>query len=350
MLRRGLRRIWSGSRSLRRALKVCPECSPLVSTPELTSFVALADLKSLQRQYQSLVATVFAPSTPGAISPSVGHPGESSTLLLRRLEIEYQSSWEQADALISLGDGSPSSTTASPSKRDRCVSMAPSPSPRKRRSPSVDSMEETTAVEERQREMLRGVLGHSTKGASLPSRGLGLGGPATRPPLPNMNHSDPAHPPSTPSNAATSKAIRRVSRAGVSGIKDFLLRLRVRANEEMLGGHPASSSTSSLARRSVSDPNRSATPVSRTGHDSSSEEEDWDKDVSPPRRENTLTRRQRTRSEMGGASDVEVGAGDRMVLTTEAMPSLVLKVGEVQAKLEECLSKLKDLARETGKA
>ncbi|ORY88456.1 hypothetical protein BCR35DRAFT_301592 [Leucosporidium creatinivorum] len=362
--------------------------------------------------------------------------------------MEYESWWEQAEALVDLGDGkpakSPGKTRESPaelaSRRDRCVSLAPStprkggtnaeeegrrPSPTPTlastpisrpnsahllpRRPSASSIETGLSVEERQKEMLRGVLlNPAHKGASLPSRGP----PSPRPGLSILTNarssstpadspvkprpfglsssttaSSPASPYPSSTIAASSPSktnLRRVSRAGVSGIKDFLLRLRLKASEELA----ASVNTPQLnqlaraggtapedARRSVSDPTRSLTPSSsrygslrrrqppssslqtppkqqqrwsRAGS-SSSEEEDWDKESSPPSAVGTISAagggggrammvRTRTQSSAGG-----VEMGERMVLTTEAMPSLLLKVGEVKERCEECVGRLKGL-------
>lgn len=294
-----------------------------------------------------------------------------------------------------------------------------------KRSPSASSVETASlSVEERQLEMLRGVLTSPNKGASLPSRRLEK--PSTRPSLavvtqpnylqPSRQHSlqsssgsstaPPSKSPSNPSDlslatstprSSDSRGIRRVSRAGVSGIKDFLMRLRLKASEEQARSHflppppslsprrsrlwrgpppPSSPSTppshtlhSPVAppvtptRRSVSDP--PTRPSSSKGTDSSSEEEDWDKDVpsSPddsPRSSRTPAnalgvgkndpaavarrslRRSRTQSTtiVGGG----MGGGERMILTTEAMPSLLLKVKEVSNRCEECIGRLSGLA------
>lgn len=286
------------------------------------------------------------------------------------------------------------------------------------RRPSASSIETGLSVEERQKEMLRGVLlSPAHKGASLPSRGP----PSPRPGLSILTNarssstpaavespvkprpfglssthvSSPASP--YPSSSPSKANLRRVSRAGVSGIKDFLLRLRLKASEELAasvntpqlnqlgrgaGAGGGATAEEINARRSVSDPTRSLTPsssrygslrrrqppssaalhtppkqqqqrYSRAGSASSEEEEDWDEESSPPSAVGTISAagggggramivRTRTQSSAGGAGGGGEG-GERMVLTTEAMPSLLLKVGEVKERCEECVARLKGL-------
>lgn len=395
--------------------------SSLFGARELIS--ALEDLKALRRQYQQLIRVhISPPSSPEPDkSPFVGPSPEAVQKMaqaIKRLEIDYRSWWEQAEALVDLGDGK---TRAEPrdspgviaSKRDRCVSLA-TQSPSKgraadseteteemsrmgsvrrqvKRSPSASSIETSLTVEERQKEMLRGVLAPSIKGASLPSRK-----PASpRPSLAVLgqlhSHSTALPSPTSPtftkpafllSHAPPPRpnsAVRRVSRAGVSGIKDFLLRLKVKASEEQarthqrqnfgLASQDAGLPDDPLSRRSVSDPSRAVTLTNlspkrtlplpengrtkaRSSQGSSEEDEDWDRPSSPetsprraeevelpttPVRSNTALRRNRTQStKVAGAA-----GGERMVLTTEAMPSLLLKVREVHERCEECIARLR---------
>lgn len=176
----------------------------------------LADLKGLRRQYDQLIH-IFAesPSSPANLTPdrpSINALAKTAQAA-RRVEIDYSAWWEQAQTLIDLGDGKASrKERASPgtlaSRRDRCVSLAPettpprsstspglrplpseseteteakfatsavlgrngSTAPRLRRRPSASSIETEASVAVRQREMLRGVLAPTMKGASLPSR------------------------------------------------------------------------------------------------------------------------------------------------------------------------------------
>lgn len=352
---------------------------------------------------------------------------------LHRIELDYKSWWEQAEALVDLGDGKPppkevkESPGALASKRDRCVSLAPSPPreitgseteteetqkrkspapsapsspttsrsgstrrPRYLRRPSASSMETAMSVEERQKEMLRGVLlNPALKGASLPSRGplsprpglailtepRSTSLPTTKPvPLGLSSSPSTPHPLSSPSKGN----LRRVSRAGVSGIKDFLLRLRLKASEELAASvntpqlnHLARDARGSSplsppedGRRSVSDPARSLAPShSRYGSlrrrqplsaplaarprptSSSSEEEDWDRETSPPSLPGSISARgtQASVKDAKAKTESTSGGAERMVLTTEAMPSLLLKVREVQERCEECVGRLKGL-------
>lgn len=345
-------------------------------------------------QYSVLVSTVLASSSP---SPDVS-----------RIQVDYQRWWEQAETLIDLGDGKEVAT-----KRDRCVShpslstrgrtstvgqqggseteteetqnrrsLASSASgspttsrrPRYVRRPSASSMETAMSVEERQKEMLQGVLlNPALKGASLPVRGP----PSPRPTLAVLTEGRSASAPSSskpvppglsssssspyPIASPSKSNIRRVSRAGVSaGIKDFLLRLRIKASEELA----ASVNTPQLARlsppedgrRSVSDPTRSSITPSNSRYgslrrrsppvalalarpiSSSSSEEDWDRESSPP----SLSGRPKVTTASSAA--------DRMVLTTEAMPGLLVKVKEVREKCEECLRVLEVLRDGTERA
>lgn len=375
--------------------------------------VTRVDLKALRRQYQQLIRVHVSPaSSPEADNnPFAGPPPEAVqkiTQAIKCLEIDFSSWWEQAEALVDLGDGK---TRAEPrespgviaSKRDRCVSLATQSQTKGRapdsetetedtsrlgsvrrkvkRSPSASSIETGLSVEDRQKEMLRGVLAPSHKGASLPSRKP----PSPRPSLAVLadlrTRSDPIPSPPSPTLAKPTilpshappprpnSAVRRVSRAGVSGIKDFLLRLKVKASEEQarrqnfsLAPQDSGLPDDPLSRRSVSNPSRAATPatrrspavekVVRKSRSSSEEDEDWDRASSPetsplrvgeveppttPIRSSMAVRRNRTQSTKVSG---EAG-GERMVLTTEAMPSLLLKVREVHERCEECIARLR---------
>lgn len=419
----------------------------------------LADLKGLRRQYDQLIH-IFAesPSSPANLTPdrpSINALAKTAQAA-RRVEIDYSAWWEQAQTLIDLGDGKASrKERASPgtlaSRRDRCVSLAPettpprsstspglrplpseseteteakfatsavlgrngSTAPRLRRRPSASSIETEASVAVRQREMLRGVLAPTMKGASLPSRAP----PAPRPPLPRLDSSksngkrvsgvprgvshtiSPTTPRSPSLPAATplpAVAARRVSRGGVFGIRELLLRLRSKATEELaasVGSIPLDSSTRlssasvapSLGRRSVSDPSHRPHTPQRAGAShlrpsapplaaalpstsspgrislSSESDEDWDADlaISAPSRNSFLdadesvsaavaARRERTRSVIvaGAGAGAGLGAGkggELMVLTTEAMPHLLAKAREVREACEACVGLLKGL-------
>ncbi|KAI5478069.1 hypothetical protein MNV49_005532 [Pseudohyphozyma bogoriensis] len=373
------------------------------------------ELKSLRRQYQQLIKIVVSPPSspePGS-EPEAGPPPEAMQKMaqaIKRLEIDYRSWWEQAEALVDLGDGkqrvneSKDSPGTIASKRDRCVSLAMESPSKKETLASSDSEEEdleldeglrssltprkpsmvrrvssassvATSVEDRQREMLRGVLTPPSKGASLPSRGP----PAPRPSLGILepsNRSSSAPTPSLPSstpNAAPllrqQRDIRRVSRAGVSGIKDFLLRLKLKSPEDGVGvpvpDIPRLEVPDQRAspRRSVSNPVRSETPAGDASRipqrprplsgGSSSEEEDWDLQLTPdasPR--STIVSPSTPQAQMGMSGlgmrrsrtqSTTVGNETKMVLTTEAMPSLLLKVREVSERCSECIGRLKAL-------
>ncbi|GAA5911958.1 hypothetical protein JCM6882_004725 [Rhodosporidiobolus microsporus] len=292
------------------------------------------------------------------------------------------------------------------------------------RQASASSIETELSVEARQREMLRGVLAPVTKGASLPSRGpppprpglsvlttsgegSKLGSPtASRTPSAEqqptgrripLTHAHTVSPTSArkpplppPPRVAVTPSSRRVSRAGVFGIREFLLRLRSKATEELAASvgtlpispadeqpSPPSSSSASPARRSVSDPaSRPHTPTSSSARglglgapptvpstlssarrfsssSSSDSGSDWDADLSPPRNslieqveEVTGSMRARGRTvSVGTAAGLGAGGGvkELMILTTEAMPSLVEKVREVREKCEACVGLLKGL-------
>lgn len=273
------------------------------------------------------------------------------------------------------------------------------------RMPSASSIETEASVGARQREMLRGVLAPAIKGASLPSRGP----PSPRPGLavlaqvePDLQE-QPRSPPLTsptkrppfalqyPSSSTSIRqkpnSNRRVSRVGVSGIREFLLRLRTRATQELansVGSLPPSSDLTSAPssiisappRRSVSDPStrpstpshsRRPTPSSLLQHvaasasesssrgrsHSSSSEEDWDAELSPPRNSlieidnpsspsSSSLRRGRTVS-AGRPSTPSTARTEMMMLTTENMPQLLDKVKEVQENCENCIDILKGL-------
>lgn len=264
------------------------------------------ELKALREQYRQLILMITSrPSSPvyetDHFPPEDNFNGPPLQVVqrvsqaIKRLEIDYQSWWEQVEALVNLGDGKAvlphDSRRESPallaSRRDRCTSLAPtqsSPSrkrgvlpladspaapapeavadivrPSFQRAPSASSTE-GESIEDRQREMLRGVLSPPSKSSSLPTRGP----PSPRPTLAvlvpyfprsvsNPNASSASTMPSlAPSPAAmpetkpflsyatspplttpppSETGLRKVSRTGVSGIKDFLLRLKARASE-----------------------------------------------------------------------------------------------------------------------
>lgn len=392
-----------------------------------------AELKALRRQYQELVQVVtVSPLSTDHLSPDQPswNAVAKTAQAIRRVELDYASWWEQAQTLIDLGDGKPQQDVTRPSpgtlasRRDRCVSLAPEATDRRRsqmasesetetivsrpanskrqveRRPSASSIETAASVALRQKEMLRGVLAAPHKGASLPSRAP----PSPRPPLTVITQPDSAassvsllsgrrvsplfaalaSPPSpsfTPDKA--SPASRRVSRTGVFGIREFLLRLRSRATEELAAsvqGEPLRVSADPLAadvapvpsRRSVSDPTYRPRHVSRptpavvvapqprthagrvASTSTSDSDEDWDLEFLPARPTSMLRshsedatasisrRHERTQSVVGGSSKA-AAADAKLVLTTEAMPSLLEKVREVREACETCIGLLKGL-------
>ncbi|GJN91879.1 hypothetical protein Rhopal_004904-T1 [Rhodotorula paludigena] len=322
---------------------------------------AIEDLKTLQRQYNQLIQVFVEPPPP---SPGLLSPDQPSSAALnktaqaaRRVELDFSSTWEQVQTLINLADGAPTreglkktSPGTLASRRDRCVSLAPERELHRlslraasgsetetetslarngsvrahQRRPSSSSFETDASVAVRQREMLRGVLAPPAKGASLPSRAP----PAPRPPLPRLDSgASTTVSPTSPRSAAqplSPASARRVSRGGVFGIREFLLRLRSKATEELAA--------------SVGD-----------------SEEDWD--ASPPRNSlldfdavleadmgSLAARRERTRSVIvSGGTGGGAAEGDKMVLTTEAMPHLLDKVREVREACEACIGLLKGL-------
>ncbi|BGP21913.1 hypothetical protein JCM10295v2_000790 [Rhodotorula toruloides] len=400
---------------------------------------AIEELKALRRQYEELVVAIPPVSTQHLSPDQPSKTAVAKTAqAIRRVELDYASWWEQAQTLIDLGDGKPRQDATRPSpgtlasRRDRCVSLVPEITNRRRsqatsesevetvasarprdattskrpveRHPSASSFESEASVAHRQREMLRGVLAAPHKGASLPSRAP----PAPRPPLTVITQPDsaslsvsqpsgrrvsplfaalaspsaPSLSSEKPSSAAPSPASRRVSRAGVFGIREFLLRLRTRATEELAASVQAEPSLVSAdhavadlapvpSRRSVSDPTYrmrrlsrlppgvSIAPttkhVPRTASNSTSDsDEDWDLEFSPPRptsvhqfdAENTttsLSRRHGRTSSVVGVSGRTATADAKLVLTTEAMPSLLEKVREVRGACETCIGLLKGL-------
>ncbi|GAA5985443.1 hypothetical protein JCM5350_007768 [Sporobolomyces pararoseus] len=425
------------------------------------------DLKALRRQYEQLLLILAGTPTLDSATPrlsldiSVALSDKGTAQSARKLELEYSKSWEQAKTLIDLGDGKPqqaqrTSPATLASRRDRCISMAAesatsslvisgseteteetqlasrttstsrppsvlfslsttSGSSRRTslaRMPSASSIETEASVGARQREMLKGILAPTNKGASLPSRGP----PSPRPSLAVLSSSDPIieqpqsssvssssptkRPPFSlqlpPNSTTSSNSSRRVSRVGVSGIREFLLRLRHRATQELANSvgtlppppppHAQSSSQhlssiSGAPRRSVSDPtsrpvtpshSRRPTPSSLLQHVaassgsessihrrslSSSSEEDWDAELassatrsSPVEQSNSPASLRRSRTVSTGnpstthsGSNKEGGGKDMMILTTENMPKLLDKVKEVQEKCETCVNLLKGL-------
>lgn len=393
----------------------------------------------MRKQYHALVSNLLLPADT---SPTRAREPEHARQRqeVRRIEIDFQSWWEQADTLVDLGDGKPRPETkytpgAVASKRDRCVSLAP-PSARRAaseagtqddmtdspalenvderpcyiRRPSASSIETSHSIQHRQKEMLRDVLLGPHKGSSMPSRGP----PSPRPSLSIL--SDTRGPPRTRSQPApttistvkpdsalgansrstSAKSIRRVSRAGVSGIKDFLLRLKFKMTEDAKTRDAkltpsASASVPDLitvdeaGRRSVSDPTRRSSSVSNGKNENRAsirrsyrtsalpdlvkpssngltdeEDEDWDRELAVAAAEGptTLTgsvsstlRRTRTHSSGSrnglGSNGVAGSLTDRMVLTTEAMPSLLLKVAEVRDRCRECIGRVEVLSRES---
>ncbi|SCV68457.1 BQ2448_578 [Microbotryum intermedium] len=368
----------------------------------------IEELKLVRAQYQQLLRAV-APSARSIdvdsshLDPSSCYAPRPTSQAIRRLEIDYGAWWEQADALVDLGDGTPRAVEprqtpgSIASRRDRCVSLAPSPPHKGRwngstisseenestwgadsvdatvtqrlgRRPSSSSIEASvlrTGVARRQHEMLRGVLVPGPKGASLPSRGP----PSPRPALAAL-HSNSAGSksslpfsrfmgndgrftsqlPSTPSK----KSLRRVSRAGVSGIKEFLLKLRNKSVVEDLIlpvsaqlYHQSEDSLPSNGRRSVSSPADQTLLNSPRDRSSmlrvdSDEEEDWDQASLAHCPARTAPTSSLSNGHFKGV--VSSTGLERMILTTEAMPGLVLKVAEVRERCEECVERLERLS------
>ena len=312
--------------------------------------------------------------------------------------MEYARWWEQASFLISLGEGEPSAGLGT--KRDRCVSLA-APStiidskeensstrageldldeeeerPAVRRGASESSVDSRTSISNRQREMFRGVLSATKKGSSLPSRGI----PVTRSPLTpllapiptlaksrwsyrsipfanSIPHS--ATLPVLPTFANTDISLKSHDAKGggtksKNGIKDFITRLRTKAFED------AKTTLHQAQNRSVSDPTHSnsatTTPRKRefgldsplrrqtltsSASHSSSEEEDWDLFSALSPQISGSSPATSGQSGEGVDSNERHNGVEKIELTTEGMPSLLLKVDEVRDRLRECISRLK---------
>lgn len=348
------------------------------------------DLKALRAKHAELLAAVgnaqslVGGDRRGSVVSTVSATAvASSSHALATLDIDYRPWWEQADALINLGDGTKADdrlATQAPERQPSLASRAGSRDAQGHRlwnrSSSVISFETTESVQDRQREMLQGVI-LGAKGSTLPARSP----PSPRPPLSAIApvpsgvgaKAAPLGPVRVPSEGAGGK---RASRTGLSGIKEFLMRLKVRAAEAEMdreGEADRRSFTEPGRRRRESrslTPTPASTPVtactpSRPGGAEEDEEEDWDRQLGLDRapslartlslarsgvgadapgsgggRETLGARRKRTQSTRAGVGG-EVGA--RMVLTTEAMPGLVRKVGEVRGRLEECVVRLEGL-------
>ncbi|GAA5942270.1 uncharacterized protein JCM15063_002955 [Sporobolomyces koalae] len=262
------------------------------------------------------------------------------------------------------------------------------------RVPSVSSIETAASVGVRQQEMLRSVLQSGSKGASFPSRRRA---PSPRPGIARLARAKTTDDGQSrfPSTSASSsqkrpalglqrplasypdsakiETSRRVSRNGATGIREFFLRLRHRATEELarpitpsdLISSPCPPSLASdPPQRTVSDPaNHPSSPAhsqallspsllaqpvprarrtSRTSSTSSSE--DWDAELAIPSARRPLHRGQTVSA--GGphssATDPEDSSG-MMILTTENMPRLLDKAKEVQRRCQDCLEILESL-------
>ncbi|GAA5961921.1 hypothetical protein JCM3765_006438 [Sporobolomyces pararoseus] len=363
------------------------------------TLIDLGDGKPQQPQRTSLA--ILASRRDRCVSMAADSSASNSTsnLVVSGSETETE---ESQLASRSTSTSRPSSvlfslSTTSNSSRRRSLA----------RMPSASSIETEASVGARQREMLRGVLAPVNKGASLPSRGP----PSPRPslavlsssgPIIEQPHSSPV-PSSSPtkrppfslqlpsSSTPSSNNSRRVSRVGVSGIREFLLRLRHQLANSVGSLPPPApppatstsqllSSTSGAPRRSVSDPtsrpvtpshSRRSTPSSLLQHVaasstsestsrrrslSSSSEEDWDAELassrsgdSPVERSDSPASLRRSRTVSTGnpsstiSSLAKGGGKDMMILTTENMPQLLNKVKEVQEKCETCIDLLKGL-------
>ena len=387
------------------------------------------DLKALQARHAQLLSaltdspalqdghreSVVSNTSTTAVVASSSAPRRDSHALAT-LDIDYRSWWEQAEALINLGDGTKEDHQmhTQPSQRDRAVKFPPGegsssgqpqpqPQPQQRlwnRSSSVISFETNESVQDRQREMLQGVI-LGAKGSTLPTRSP----PSPRPPLSiiapvrTLQKPPPLGPVRAPADRARTRA-KRTSRTGLSGIRDFLFRLKARAAEAELGEEVDPSRRSFTdpiwTRRGSPSPSPTPTPSpapSSPGVDEE-EEEDWDRELGLDRSpslarsmslaklsaagggldeaEPSSARRKRTQSTRvarvgsglggingglgmgdsgigiggggsGGVGGEGYGACGRMVLTTEAMPGLVKKVGEVRTRLEECVRRLEGM-------
>lgn len=317
---------------------------------------------------------------------------------LEQLEIEYRPIWEQADALINLGDGRTEPVESRPevsasgtitSKRQRCASLAPLST---KMLASTAEMEEgqvkregrmrprrsSASLAERQESMLRAVLSSPAPTSSFGSRGSSRSTLAK--PTPAIGLSRPSSTSTTPVPPATldrsTSQLRRVSMAGLSGVKGLLLKLKIRAAEEgglarsasikpnavsytrsKSSGFPAPlfsfpTAPASLDNASPPQPLHSIAAItSPASNGSTSDDEDWDKDLvpSPPRAAlSTSLRRSSTQpcattaKSLDGAFSKRMGE-EKMILTTQSLPGLLVKVREVQTKCAECISRVRGL-------
>lgn len=316
---------------------------------------------------------------------------------VERLRKEFQAWWEAAEALVDLGDGKEKPSRPSPAEevvdaaRARSVSLAvPDSSPSAAGRPrsrviSASSIESSTSVAERQREMLRGVL--TRKGDTLPTRSSD--GP-TRAPLVALLEPTgagsrwgvgKARGKGMPTSVTMPVISPRASKArkqhtsqnsGGKGIRDFLAKLRSKAaaTQDATPSAPIFPASSPAHQaRSVSDPSNTSTPRStiKTGTTlstpvafrpsssvGSSSEEDWDIASTPPSTALSVEagldgpkslRRHYTQSEQTfqsrNDSPSAQGGPEMMILTTQGMPALLVKIREVRGKCEECIVMLK---------
>jgi hypothetical protein len=194
-------------------------------------------------------------------------------------------------------------------------------------------------------------------------------------PIPTIGLFRQPYPASTRTTSISrSSQLRQVSLAGLAGIKDFLIRLRVRVAEDLSRSAPIGNdhrfpefSISADGRRNISDPvatmERKSSPVTKPldpnltigslhataailnssslSLPASSEAEDWNEESWAVDTISDSVDMRRTNTEP--SSSILEGCNARIVLTTESMPSLLLKMKEVQDQCTECLIRLKGL-------
>lgn len=349
-----------------------------VERRELT--VVTAELGEMQRLYKEQLAAVLSASEQdSSTSPSMPS-GAFDTLkklaaAARRLEIDYRSWWEEADALIGVGEG-PSARhrkallQASPgtiaSRHTRCRSLSeaePSDAPRAAptrpdfwRKPSASTVATSDSAYERQREMFKNLL-TQPKSSSLPSTK-----PAqVRPELngvfdeaskgatqasPSRSRSFLALKGAKKASKEPAKVERRQSKGGIFGI--------FRALKLMSSASPATTATASTsAAFEPATPEHSKEAIDeRLGSVTSrSSSPDWSRSISPSASETDAEaagpphihhRIQRSRTRSEEAEVLRTVAG-KLELTTDGLPALLSKAEEVRERCGECLVELKSL-------
>ncbi|KAH8926729.1 hypothetical protein BT69DRAFT_945039 [Atractiella rhizophila] len=300
------------------------------------------DLIYLRGLYDELIADQLASTT--GVTGSLAK-GKRSLQMLQKLD--YDKWFEEAEVLIELGDGNKAS------HRERTTSLLPDPdepvgvSDRQAQNHSTVDLNQEGG-KERKRDILENILS-PRKGSDMEATSRPCTPTNPRPfPLqakPSLSTISSVPSPSRVGDSPSRSKLRRVSRAGIFGIQQFLKTLKLRANEENESFPETYGREDSLHAPYLSDPscqprkslsNPPSTP--RGSHSDVDLGEEWD--IVGTRTGASITTSQRHRTQSSQTISRSQQPKGKFNINTSHLPGLTNRVFEVRNMCQIIINEL----------